>query len=88
MELAVDQFLARALDPGEDLPAELIALEIGPGGGQLDHAEGFDEVGVETHLHAGDVEVLQGPGGLDPVVGVGRHGLVAEEIVFEARRNG
>ena len=31
------------------------------------------------------MEVLEGAGGLDAVVGVGGHRLVAEEIVFEAR---
>ena len=34
-------------------------------------------------MHAGDVEVLQGAGRLDAIVGVGRNGFVAQQIVLE-----
>ena len=65
---------------------ELAALEVGARGGELHHRERLDQVGIEAQLHAGDVEVLEAARGLDAVVGVGRHGLVAEQIVFETCR--
>ena len=66
--------------------AELAALEVGARRGQLHHRERLDQVGIEAQLHAGDVEVLEGAGRLDAVVGVGGHGLVAEQIVLHPRR--
>ena len=69
--------------PVEDLVAELAAVEVGARGGQLHHRERLDQVGVEAQLHAGDVEVLEGARGLHAVVGVGGHGFLAEQVVFE-----
>ena len=63
--------------------AELPALEVGARRRQLHHRERLDEVRIELQLDAGDVEVLERAGGLDAVVGVGGHGFVAEQIVFE-----
>ena len=83
VELAVDQLLTGAFDAGRDLAAELTALEVGARGRHLHHPETFDEIGVVCEVNAGDVEVLQGPGGLHTVVGVGRYGLVAKEVVFQ-----
>ena len=54
------------------------------GRGHLHHGERLDQVGVEPQLDAGDVEVLERAGGLDAVVGVGGHGLLAEQVVLDA----
>ena len=85
VQLAVDELLAGPLDAGEDLRAELAAVEVGARGGQLHHREGLDEVRVEAQLDARDVEVLEGAGRLDAVVGVGGHLLLAEQVVLDAR---
>ena len=77
-----------AFDAREDLAAELPAVDVGAGRGHLHHREGLDQVGIEAQLHAGNVKVLEGAGGLDAVVGVGRDRLVAQEVVFNAGRVG
>ena len=84
VQLPVDEFLAGALHAGEDLLAELPAVEVGARRGHLHHREGLDQVRIELQLNPGDVEVLERAGGLHAVVGVGGHGFVAQQIVLEA----
>ena len=84
VQLAVDELPTRALDARQNLLAELTAVEVGARGRHLHHAQAFDQIGIERELDTGDVKILEGARGLDAVVGVGWHGLVAQQIVFQA----
>ena len=75
VELAVHDLQAGAFHALEDLAAELAAVEVRASRGQLDHGERLDDVRIQPELHAGDVEVLEGAGGLDAVVSVGGNGF-------------
>ena len=44
---------------------------VGAGGGELDHGQAADEVGVVGEMDTGDGEVLHAAEGLDAVVGIG-----------------
>ena len=84
VELAVDEFQAGPFHAGEDLGAELAAVEVGAGRRQLHHRQGLDEIGIEAQLDARDREVLEGPRGLHAVVRVGGHRFLTEQVVLEA----
>ena len=76
VELSGDDLLAGLLDARQDLLAELATLDVRPCRGQLHHGEALDQVGVQAQLDARDVEVLEGAGRLDPVVGLRGDGLL------------
>ena len=82
MELAADDLEARAFDAVQNLPAELTALEIGARRRELHHGEGADQIGIRPQLDARDVEVVERPRGMNPVVRVLRHDLASEQVVF------
>jgi hypothetical protein len=66
-------------------PGCLAAGHVRARGGHLDHRERLDQIRIQAQLDAGDVEVFHRARGLHAVVGAGRHGLVAQEVVFETR---
>ncbi len=53
-----------------------------PGRRHLDDREGLDEAGVVVDQHAGDLEVLQRPRGLNSVVLVGGDLFLSEKILL------
>jgi hypothetical protein len=87
VQLAVDQFLARPFHACQHRPIEDPAVSVGSSGRHLDHAERFNQVGIEAELDAGNVKIDKRARGLHAVVGVRGHSKITEQIVLDALSN-
>ena len=81
--LAGDQPVAGAGDRIGDLRVEHAEIAVRQRGGLLHVAEGLDEIRLQRHRDAGDVEVLLAAQRLHAVVRVVGNFLAAEEVLFD-----
>src|SRR5262249_37145273 len=52
----------------------------------LDKRQGFDEFRIVVDRNPRDLKVLEGPGGLDTIVGVRRDLLLPQQVLFDPER--
>ncbi len=88
MMVAIHQTRTGVLDGIVFACLEIAQRMVGFGGGRLDQREPFDETREVRQRHAGEVEVVQRSLGLHTVVGVSRHRLAPEEILFKSEAVG
>ena len=84
MQRTAHDLLAGLVDRGGARVVERAQAMVGAGRGPLDVRESFDDPREVVQRHPRDVEVLLRAQSLDPVVGVGRHIAIAEQIMLAA----
>ena len=84
MKGAADDLLAGGFDRRQDRLSEDATREVGARGAELHHRQRANQIGIEAQLDARDVEVLEASRGLDAVIRVDRHLLLAEQVVLDA----
>ena len=83
VELAVHDFLA-GLDNGvRDGAVQHAEFGVGLRGGHLHVGDRDDVLRIVEHLRRGNLVIVEGPLGLDAIVGVGRYLELAEEVAFD-----
>ena len=83
MELAVHDFLAGLDDGVRDGAVQHAEFGVGLRGGHLHISDRDDVLRVMEHLRRGNLVIVEGPLGLNAVVGVGRDLKFTEEVAFD-----
>ena len=83
VELAVHDFLAGLDDGVRDGAVQHAEFGVGLRGGHLHVSDRDDVLRIVEHLRRGNLVIVEGPLGLDAVVGVGRYLELAEEVAFD-----
>jgi hypothetical protein len=83
MQSSVNDLLARPFDPMKNFFTELLALVICTRRTQLYDRQSPNQIRILGDGNFGNMEVLQGPGSLHPIVDVIGNCLIAEKIVLD-----